>query len=329
MKPTAARRAYKEITTQQLRSFCETARLGSFAAAADSLGLSNPTVWKQVHALERELKVKLVVPYGRGCRLTDGGRELVKLAAPVVASLASLKRQWTEAMGHSPTRLTIAASPRVLVDDLPECVLAVERRWPHIQLTLKEARIEEVSVQVETGQADLGFTDDARTHTDSPSLVFEPCYLLDSVLVTPPDHPLARRRWVRPHDLRPYPFVNAPTAIGDPAVTGKLEDLGVFRTEPRRIEAYFAAAIRRYVALGFGIGLVGRPPTQRPDKDLHERVMTAEFGPIPIYLVRRKTTLIPQGAGPFIDTVKAVMGRRPTEGAARSFRKAVGKEKRR
>ncbi len=56
-------------------------------------GLSNPTVWKQVHALERELKAKLVVPYGRGCRLTDGGRELAKLAAPVVASLASLKRQ--------------------------------------------------------------------------------------------------------------------------------------------------------------------------------------------------------------------------------------------
>jgi DNA-binding transcriptional LysR family regulator len=123
--------------------------------------------------------------------------------------------------------------------------------------------------------------------------------------------------------------VNAPTAIGDPAVTGKLEDLGVFRTEPRRIEAYFAAAIRRYVALGFGIGLVGRPPTQRPDKDLHERVMTPEFGPIPIYLVRRKTTLIPQGAGPFIETVKAVMGRRPTEGAAGSFHEEVGKEGRR
>ena len=28
MKPTATCRAYKEITTQQLRSFCETARLG-------------------------------------------------------------------------------------------------------------------------------------------------------------------------------------------------------------------------------------------------------------------------------------------------------------
>ncbi len=149
---------------------------------------------------------------------------------------------------------------------------------------------------------------------DSPSLVFEPCYLLDSVLVTPKDHPLARRRRVHPNDLRLYPFVNAPTAIGDPAVTGKLEDLGVFRTEPRRIEAYFAAAIRRYVATrlrdwiswatsdpaaGQGSSRAGDDPRIRVD---------------PHFLVRRKTALIPHGAGPFIDTVKSVMGRKATGG---------------
>ncbi|MEO2017147.1 MAG: LysR family transcriptional regulator [Fuerstiella sp.] len=35
-------RAYKEITFQQLRSFCETARLGSFAAAAKFLDVAYP-----------------------------------------------------------------------------------------------------------------------------------------------------------------------------------------------------------------------------------------------------------------------------------------------
>src|SRR5262245_41075389 len=66
--------AYKEITLQQLRSFCETARLGSFKAAASSLGLAHPTIWQQVHALERELDAQLVEPHGRGCRLTEEGR---------------------------------------------------------------------------------------------------------------------------------------------------------------------------------------------------------------------------------------------------------------
>jgi hypothetical protein len=51
--------AYTEITLQQLRSFCETARLGSFTAAAASLGLAHPTVWQQVHAVEREFGEQL------------------------------------------------------------------------------------------------------------------------------------------------------------------------------------------------------------------------------------------------------------------------------
>ena len=32
-------RAYKQVTAQQLRSFCETARRGSLSAAATALGL--------------------------------------------------------------------------------------------------------------------------------------------------------------------------------------------------------------------------------------------------------------------------------------------------
>ena len=59
-------RAYKEITLLQLRSFCETVRLGSLTAAADSLGLARPTVWKQVHALEHHLGMQLVEPIRAG-----------------------------------------------------------------------------------------------------------------------------------------------------------------------------------------------------------------------------------------------------------------------
>src|SRR5947209_8377563 len=82
---------YKEITLHQLRSFCETVRLGSFTAAAARLGLAQPTVWNQVHALERRLGVVLVEPYPRGCRPTVAGRALAEMATPLVAGFASLE----------------------------------------------------------------------------------------------------------------------------------------------------------------------------------------------------------------------------------------------
>ncbi len=54
------RHRFKEMSLQQLRSFCEASRLGSLAAAADSLSLSQPTVWEQVHSLERVLGTRLL-----------------------------------------------------------------------------------------------------------------------------------------------------------------------------------------------------------------------------------------------------------------------------
>ncbi len=60
MTARATRYSYKEGRLQQLRSFCETARLGSLAAAAQALGLAEPTVWEQVHALERQFAAKPV-----------------------------------------------------------------------------------------------------------------------------------------------------------------------------------------------------------------------------------------------------------------------------
>src|SRR5262245_34410414 len=89
-------RAYKEVQLQQLRSFCETARLGSLAAAAKALGIAQPTVWEQVHALEREFGTQLIESHRRGCRLTDAGRLLVELAVPVVAGAESLKKNFKE-----------------------------------------------------------------------------------------------------------------------------------------------------------------------------------------------------------------------------------------
>ncbi len=57
-------RVYKEVTLQQLRSFLETARLGSLAAAAAALGLAQPTVSAQVHALEKHFDMPLIQPSG-------------------------------------------------------------------------------------------------------------------------------------------------------------------------------------------------------------------------------------------------------------------------
>jgi DNA-binding transcriptional LysR family regulator len=280
---------YKDITLSQLRSFCATARQGSLSAAAAMLGLAQPTVWKQVHALERTFGSKLVEPYARGCRLTKAGEVLRQLLEPAVANLdpERLQARFTEELGQTDVHITIAGQPRLLAEDLPSSLAAFVSSWPRARFTLRQANADEVAALVESGEASLGFTILSEKHK-YPHLSFDLWYELDVILLTPPDHPLARQQRVRPEDLKSYPLINATTALCNTQAHDKLVRLGLYQTEPRWVEARHVAIIRSCVERGLGIALVpGVWPRETPSR-LHERAMSRYFGSIPVYLVRRR-----------------------------------------
>lgn len=305
------RRSYKEIRLQQLRSLCETARQGSLTAAAETLGLAQPTVWEQVHALERVFATPLIQRQAHGCRLTETGALVVQLVAPLVATVDSLPRHVAAARANAETWLSVATNQRILVEDLPPTVLEFERRHPEVRLRLLELRIEEVAARVESGEADLGLTSIGPTSPPSPRVVFEPAYEVDLNLVTPKDHPLARRRVVRPRDLLDWPLVNSADSFRDSAWRATLEKAGLFRTQPRRIEASFPQVVRRYVELGFGIGLVSGLPSRSVSPKLHERSMSRYFGRLTIYLLRRKGDLAQDQVQRFASILRSLVGRKP------------------
>ncbi len=61
---------------QSLAVFEATARLGSFTAAGDELGLSQPAVTRQIRGLERRLGAELFVRTANRSELSDAGRRL-------------------------------------------------------------------------------------------------------------------------------------------------------------------------------------------------------------------------------------------------------------
>jgi DNA-binding transcriptional LysR family regulator len=308
LMPSRPHRAYKEITLQQLRSFCETVRLGSLTAAADSLGLARPTVWKQVHALEHHLGMQLVEPHPRGCQPTEMGRALAELASPLITGIDSLRQALHDSGLARETSLTVAASPRLLIDDLPPCVVECERRFPHIRLILNEMGAEAVATAVASMQADLGFAAIAADPED-PWLLYEPCYELDLVLIAPLDHPLARRNRVRIGDLAEFPLLNSSRSFANQELNQRLERLGVFRAGLRRVEAQSPAAIQRYVAMGFGVGLIAASPLRRPDPHVIERSLADELGRLTVYAIRRRGAIQPDASREFVAIVKVLLRR--------------------
>jgi DNA-binding transcriptional LysR family regulator len=312
MPPRVAKgRAYKDTTFQQLRSFYETARLGSLSAAAKSLGMAQPTVSQQVHALERQFGDKLIEQVGRGSRLTEPGKLLVELITPAVASISQLKQSYRHARGELRPKLIVATSPRTLVEDLPECVREFTQRHPRVQLVLREYRREQIPISVETGEVDLGFTGTHSTHDEdpwsySPWLEYEPWFELDTILVTPKNHPLARKRTVRTQDLVGYPLLNSPEGIPDQYTRATLDKLGVFQDQQACIQATLAAAIYRFVEMGFGIGLTGRRRGRPVSAKVHVRDMSRYLGRQIVYLIRRRHTPLSEVALAFAQIVKTM-----------------------
>jgi DNA-binding transcriptional LysR family regulator len=305
------RHAYKQVRFEQLRSFCETARLGSFTAAAAALGLAHPTVWEQVHALERSLNAVLIEPHGRGCRLTAEGRLLAELAAPMVTGLGRLFRDFEEQRGQVHTRLVVATMPRVLVEDLPRSIVEFKNRFPQVELSFLELLNERVPLAVEAGEADLGLTAERQTDPPSPWLVFEPAYELDLFLVTPKDHPLARRRTIRPQDLLKYPLVNSPRIKSTRVVMATLEKLGLHTAWEHSVEVSYTACIRRCVEIGLGIGVVSGLPSHRPQPNLHERSISRQFGRVTMNFVYRKGTSAGRGFNDLMSTIKRLLNHQP------------------
>lgn len=79
------------------RGFLVTVEEGSLSAAARALGMAQPTLGRQVRALERDLGVALFERTGRGLALTPSGLELV---------------EHVRAMGEAAARVSLTASGR-------------------------------------------------------------------------------------------------------------------------------------------------------------------------------------------------------------------------
>lgn len=80
------------MTLNQLRAFLETARRGSFTAAAGALNLSQASVSELIKRLEDEHDVQLFIRGRRGLTLTGAGQELLGHAESVVSSAESAAR---------------------------------------------------------------------------------------------------------------------------------------------------------------------------------------------------------------------------------------------
>lgn len=206
---SSPRRPYKELTLQQLRSFCAVCDHGGYAAAAREMNLTSPAVWEQVQGLERHYGVRLLERQGHGVRPTGAGIDLLAIVRPLLAGLESSRDVLRQQDGAAPAELTLATNLRVLCEEVSLALRRFHDAMPPVRLRVIYTG-NDVEARVLSDEADVGFTLEPGPDTPPmPAIRYEPAGEVDYLLVTPADHPL-----LRDPDLSLEGIVRHPLVLG-------------------------------------------------------------------------------------------------------------------
>ena len=123
-----------QLDWNQLKAFLETADTGSLSAAARKLGLTQPTLSRQVAAIERQMGVTLFERVGKSMLLTPTGLELLEHARAMGAAAEALSLAATGRSQAVGGVVSVSATDAVAAHLLPPMVRRLREREPGIAI---------------------------------------------------------------------------------------------------------------------------------------------------------------------------------------------------
>jgi len=292
---TPARRYFKEVRFRQLRALVELSRQGSFASAAAALGLAVPSAWQQIRALEDEYGVQLVLAQGSQVSLTQDGRMLVDLAAPLVESFDSLREVFEDRHRTAPRTLTVVAPAAMLSVALRGPIIRYRKAWPTVKLTLIDRPSHAARSVMENDEADIGIIGLARGDEPMPQFQAWPLASFPFHVVCQKTHPLATARRFTLIDLVKQPLVlSAEDSSSHRQIRHVFEQAGLVDRMSVTMTATNRALLLSYVAIGFGIAIGTSAASSKLPKpagggtELVRRDASSLFGHEKVFLMQRK-----------------------------------------
>lgn len=289
------------ITSRQLEAFRAIMEHGTVTAAAERLGVSQPAVSKILAGLEHEIGYPLFTRIKRRLAPTSEARLLQAEVARLYHSLEQVTGVAREIRERQVGDLHIYSTPALGRSVLPDVIAAFVRRHAKAHIAFHARSSTYINQKMVDQQIDLGFSMMPFEH---PSIVTEELSRAPAVCVLPADHRLARRRIIKPADLRGERFLSFP-------LDGRMRHLidAVFEQEQiernLQIDVYSSADACALAARGMGVSIVD-PFTARDHRG--DGIAVVPFEPRIRYLFRamrpryRKPSRL---ADAFLESVKA------------------------
>ena len=236
---------------RQLQTFVEVVERGSFSAAADALGVTQPAVSQQIQTLERMLGEPLIDRSGRRAAPTDRGEVLHRYALRMLALRDELARDLAQDSDQPTGHLIVGASTGPGEHVLPQLLGGFRAAHPRVEVTLRVDATGSVIDRVLDRDLELGVVGARRSHR---ALEFEPFLRDRVVLAVPAGHRFAGRT-VTLDELVREPQVVMQTGAGIRSVIeDELRGAGVrVRDLNVAMEAGLQESAKSAVEAGYGV----------------------------------------------------------------------------
>ncbi|MQM27065.1 LysR family transcriptional regulator [Glycomyces sp. NEAU-7082] len=247
---------------QQLQAFLTVAQTRHFTQAAEELGVTQPSLSKQIQALETELGATLLTRSRGRIELTDAGHTLLPHARRITAAHAAARADIDDVLAVRAGHLRLGATPSLCSWLIAPLLTRYRDHHPGVTVTLTEDGSGPLAERLAAGDLDLAFT---AGDTGDTGLTVQPL-LAEALVVASAAHlpPLTHQAHIGLTQLREQPFVL-------PAHGYDLRDLTITTCEtagftPRTgVDGGATDAVASLVEAGLGIALLpamiaaGRP----------------------------------------------------------------------
>ncbi len=254
-----------------LRYFLTVAKEQSFTKAAEQLHITQPTLSRQLAALEEELGTDLFVRSGRSITLTDEGillkrraLELIDLEERIIDEIKG-----TEEVIEG--KVTVGCGEFAAVEILAQICERYREKYPLVQIAIHTATADEVQDMMNKGLVDIGmFLEPVSTEE------LDYIRIKDSdhwVVGMRPDDPLAEKEYIEKKDIIDKPLI-LPERLG---VQSELANW--FGKEFNKLQIAFVsnlgtnAAVMAARGLAYPVSIGGAGKYWREDLIVQRRLM--------------------------------------------------------
>ena len=144
------------MTLQQLRYITAVNRFRSFAKAADSCNVTQPTLSAMIVKLEEEIDIRIFERTNKSVSPTLAGEKIIRQAENILMEVDRISEIVSEDKGNIGGKFNLSVGPTIAAYILPKFIKHYRENYPSVELFIQELKTDFMLEALLRGEIDAG-----------------------------------------------------------------------------------------------------------------------------------------------------------------------------